>query len=52
MPVAGQVQNVNHYRLSGKVAVDVWYDGSERLVRQEWVEEGHRTVLELARVRR
>jgi hypothetical protein len=52
MPVAGQVQNVNHYRLSGKVAVDVWYDTSERLVRQEWVEEGHRTVLELARIRR
>jgi hypothetical protein len=53
MPVAGVVQNVNHYRLSGgKVKVDVWYDATERLVRQEWVEQGHRTLLELARVRR
>jgi hypothetical protein len=50
--VAGQVVNLNHYRLSGKVSADFWYDGSERLVRQEWVEQGHRTVLELIRLRR
>jgi hypothetical protein len=52
MAVLGQVQNVNHYRLTGKVQVDLWYDGAERLVRQEWMEEGHRTVLELMRIRR
>ncbi len=52
MPVAGQVQNVSHYRLTGKVQVDLWYDAAERLVRQEWVEEGHRTALELVRIRR
>jgi hypothetical protein len=50
--VMGQVQNVNHYRLTGKVQVDLWYDSTERLVRQEWLEDGHRTVLELARIRR
>jgi hypothetical protein len=50
--VAGQEVTLNHYRLSGKVQVDLWYDGSERLVRQEWVEQGHRTQLELVRVRR
>jgi hypothetical protein len=52
LPVSGQVQNVNHYHLIGKVDVHVWYDASERQVRREWVEEGHRTVLELIRVRR
>jgi hypothetical protein len=52
-PLNGQVQNVYHYRLTGsQVQVDLWYDGGERLVRQEWVEDGHRTLLELTRVRR
>lgn len=50
--VAGQVQTVHHYRLTGKVFVDLWFDAGERLVRQEWVEDGHRTVVDLARVRR
>ena len=50
--VGGQVIPLNHYRLSGKVSVDLWYDGSERLVRQEWVEQGHRTIIELTRVRK
>jgi hypothetical protein len=52
MAVAGQIQNVQHYRLLGKVNIDVWYDASERLVRQEWVEDGHPTRLELSRIRR
>jgi len=50
--VAGQEVALNHYRLVGKVTVDLWYDGTERLVRQEWLEQGHRTILELMRVRR
>jgi hypothetical protein len=50
--VAGQEVPLNHYRLTGKVQVDLWYDGSERLVRQEWAEQGHKTVMELVRVRR
>jgi Family of unknown function (DUF6134) len=50
--VVGQAQKVNHYRLTGTVKVDLWYDAAERLVRQEWIEDGHRTVLELARVHR
>jgi hypothetical protein len=49
--VCGQMIPLNHYKLSGKVNVDLWYDGSDRLVRQEWVESGHKTVLELVRVR-
>ena len=50
--VAGQTVNLNHYRLVGKVTVDLWYDGTERLVRQEWLEQGHKTALVLTRVRR
>jgi hypothetical protein len=45
------MNQMNHYKLTGKVNVDLWYDGSDRLVRQEWVESGHKTVLELVRVR-
>lgn len=50
--VAGQTIALNHYRLTGKVSMDLWYDGSDRLVRQEWMEQGHKTVVELSRVRR
>jgi hypothetical protein len=45
-------QNVRHFQLKGKTAVELWYDADGRLVRQEWVEEGHNTVLELANLRR
>lgn len=50
--VAGQTQNYGRYRLTGGVQVELWYDGTERLVRQEWVEDGHKSILELVRVRR
>jgi hypothetical protein len=52
LAVAGQLQNVHHYRLTGTVRVDLYYDASERLVRREWVEEGHPTVLDLRAVRK
>jgi hypothetical protein len=41
-----------HWKLTGGVAVDLWYDGSDRLIRLESVEDGHRTVLELSRLQR
>jgi len=50
LSVAGQVRDVNHYKLTGKVQVDLWYDATERLLRQEWIEDGHRTVLELSQI--
>lgn len=50
--VAGQLQNVQHYRLTGTVQVDLWYDASDRLVRESFVEDGHPTVLELSRIRK
>lgn len=50
--VAGQMQNVQHYRFNGPTRIELYYDAAQRLVRQEWVEDGHPTALELARVRR
>ena len=48
---ANQDQTVQHVRLTGKgVAMDLWYDDAKRLVREEWVEQGHRTVVDLNRV--
>jgi hypothetical protein len=52
LTAAGQVLNCKHFRLTGGVTVDVWYDDQDRLVRQEALEDGHRTILELARIRR
>jgi hypothetical protein len=53
VPVAGQLQNCTHYRVTGKeVQVDLWYDAQERLVRQEWVEQKSRIVLQLSQVQR
>ena len=46
-------QTVQHVRLTGKgVATDLWFDAAKQLVRQEWTEDGHRTVVDLNRVRR
>jgi hypothetical protein len=48
--VAGRKTPCTHYRISGDVQVNVWYDGDQRLVRQETVESGHKTVMELTRL--
>jgi len=46
---AGQTVTCTHYRVTKDVPHEVWYDGQERLMREEWVSaSGHRTVLELA----
>ncbi len=48
----GAAQPVHHYRVEGRNTTELWYDGTGRLVRQDWMEQNHRTVLELARIRR
>jgi hypothetical protein len=50
--VNGELKNCAHYRVSGGVQADLWFDDQERLVRNEGLDDGHRTLLELARVRR
>jgi hypothetical protein len=52
MTVAGQSVTVTRYRLTSLVAHDIWYDGSDRMVRQEWTEDGHKTVLELVSIKK
>ena len=49
--VAGRLMNCAHYHVGGGgLAVDLWYDSQERLVRQVSVENGsHQTVLEQMR---
>jgi hypothetical protein len=48
----GKAVDCMHYKLTGGVQVDLWYDGSDRMVRQESIEQGHRTVQELTRLQR
>ena len=43
-------RNCRHYRLSGGSEAELWYDDEQLLVRQETVEEGHKTVLALTRI--
>jgi hypothetical protein len=50
--IAGQMVRCAHYRLTGGVHQDLWYDGTERLVRQEWVEDGRKVLLQLSALRR
>jgi hypothetical protein len=45
--VGGHEVTCAHYRVTKDVVHDVWYDAQERMVRDEWVSGGHRTVLDL-----
>lgn len=48
--LAGRRRKCTHFRIAGDVEVDVWYDGQRRLVRQESIDSGHKTVMELVRI--
>ncbi len=51
--VAGQMQACQHYRVTGGPSpVDLWFDARERLVRQDYMDDGHRTILQLRSIRR
>ncbi len=48
LTVAGRPCACKHYRVTGPPSpVDLWYDAQDRLVRQDYLDDGHRTVLEL-----
>ena len=51
LKIAGQEHTCSHYRVMRDVPYDLWYDAQDRLVREEWVANGHRTVLDLVQVR-
>ena len=45
--VGGKMQKCAHYRVTGGIEADLWYDQQDRMVRQESVESGHSTTMEL-----
>jgi hypothetical protein len=50
--VNGEQQKCYHFRVNGGVnPVDLWFDARHRLVRQDFVEQGYRTVVQLVSVR-
>jgi len=50
----GQQQNCSHFRVTGgpTTPCDLWFDTQQRLVRQEFTDQGKRVVFALAAVRR
>lgn len=42
----------SHYRVTGGTQMELYFDGKDRLVRQETVEQGHATVLQLTGIQR
>jgi hypothetical protein len=48
-----QPQSCYHFRVSGgSYPVDVWFDRYHRLVRQEFTDSGHKTIVQLIAVKR
>lgn len=48
-----QLQSCYHFRISGgPYPVDAWFDRFHRLVRQEFVDSGHKTIMQLIDVKR
>jgi hypothetical protein len=39
-----------HYKITGDVTVDIWFDASQRLVRSESLEMGQKTICELSKI--
>lgn len=51
--VAGQAINCPRYHLTGeKLDVELWYDSHDRLVREVTIEDGHKTLIHLAKIQR
>lgn len=51
--VGTQLQECYHFRVTGGSApVELWFDRYHRLVRQEFTEAGHKTIVQLLSVRR
>jgi hypothetical protein len=50
-PVGGKPMACSHYRLSGDVSVDLWFDNQERLIYQTGMDNGHPTTISLVAIR-
>jgi hypothetical protein len=48
-----QLQDCYRFRVTGiPVPIELWFDKHHRLVRQEFTEQGHRTIMQLLTIRR
>jgi hypothetical protein len=53
LTVGTALKDCYHFRVTGIPApIDLWYDQFHRLVRQEFTESGHRTIVQLDAIRR
>lgn len=53
LTIAAKKQKCYRFKVVGpKTPVNLWFDAHHRLVRQEFTESGHRTIIELVSVRR
>jgi Family of unknown function (DUF6134) len=53
LKVAGEFQECYHFRVAAApVPVDLWYDRYHRIVRQEFTESGHKTIVQLIKITR
>jgi hypothetical protein len=53
LKVGKDVQNCYHFRVSSAPGpVDLWFDQYHRLVKQEFTESGHKTIVQLLTIRR
>ncbi|HWY87527.1 MAG TPA: DUF6134 family protein [Gemmataceae bacterium] len=53
LTLLSQPQSCYHFRVSGgSYPIDVWFDRYHRLVRQEFTDTGHKTIVQLTAVKR
>jgi hypothetical protein len=52
VPVMGKAGDILLVHVTGPTPAELWYDGRGRLFRQETVEDGHKTVLNLREIQR
>jgi hypothetical protein len=50
--IQGQPVACNHFRVTGDATADLWFDGENRMVRQQTVEQGYPTEIRMVQVRR
>ena len=52
LDIGAQQVSCSHYRVSGDVEAELWFDGQGRIVRQKSIEDGYPTELRLTHLRR
>jgi hypothetical protein len=53
LKIGNELQDCYHFRVSAAPGpVDLWYDRYHRIVRQEFTEQGHKTVVQLVHIKR